>query len=84
MKWSTVKSVSAIAGGCEWPIYHLDVKTAFLNSVILENVYVHQPLGFIRKGFEDFVCKLNKALYGLRQAPRAWYKCIDLNLRGAG
>lgn len=46
------------------------VKNAFLNDVISEEVYVQQPPGFIRKGFEDFVCKLNKALYGLRQAPR--------------
>lgn len=84
MKWSTVRSVSVIAGACEWPIYHQDVKIASLNGVISENVYVHQPPGFIRKGFEYFVCKLNKALYCLRQASSAWYKCIDLYLKGAG
>lgn len=79
-----IKSVSAIAGACGWPICHLDVKTTFLNGVISEKIYVHQPPGFIRKGSEDFVCKLNKALYGLLQAPRAWYECIDLYLREAG
>lgn len=84
VKWCTVRFVSVIAGACRWPICHLDVKSAFFNGVISEKIYVPQPPGFIRKGFEDFVCKLNKVLYGLRQAPMAWYECIHLYLRQAG
>lgn len=52
----------------------MDVKSAFLNGTISEDIYVEQPEGFVEKGKEDKVCKLIKALYGLKQAPRAWYK----------
>lgn len=79
-----LRSVSAIADACGWPIYLLDVKIAFLNSVILEKIYVQKSHNFISKGFEDFVCKLYKAFYSLRQARRAWYECIDLYLIQAG
>lgn len=55
-----------------WELHHLDVKTAFLYGYLKEDVYVSQPEGFVVKGKESKVYKLNKALYGLRQAPRAW------------
>jgi hypothetical protein len=51
----------------------MDVKSAFLNSVIQEEVYVRQPLGFESPKYPDRVYKLSKTLYGLKQAPRAWY-----------
>ncbi|GAU37412.1 hypothetical protein TSUD_361170 [Trifolium subterraneum] len=59
-----------------WPMFHLDVKSAFLNGPLEEDVYVKQSPGFELKGMEDRVLKLNKALYGLKQAPRAWNKRI--------
>lgn len=52
-------------------MHHLDVKLAFLNGELMEDVYVTQPEGFVQKGEEQMVFKLSKALYGLRQAPRA-------------
>ncbi|KAL0289280.1 UNVERIFIED_CONTAM: Retrovirus-related Pol polyprotein from transposon RE2 [Sesamum angustifolium] len=55
----------------------MDVKSAFLNGYIDEEIYVEQPQGFIAKGFEEKVLRLKKALYGLKQAPRAWYNRID-------
>lgn len=53
----------------------MDVETAFLNGTIKSEVYVKQPIGYDDK--TERVCKLEKALYGLRESPRAWYECFD-------
>ncbi|RDX71636.1 hypothetical protein CR513_48992, partial [Mucuna pruriens] len=60
-----------------WSIYQLDVKSAFLNGILEEEIYVDQLQGFFSKGNEGKVLRLRKALYGLKQAPRAWYNRID-------
>ena len=60
-----------------WQIHHMDVKTAFLNGVIEEEVYIEQPEGFETFDKESHECRLKRALYGLKQAPRAWYTRID-------
>ncbi|GJT38532.1 retrovirus-related pol polyprotein from transposon TNT 1-94 [Tanacetum coccineum] len=51
----------------------MDVKTAILNGPLKKEVYISQPDGFVDPNFPDHVYKLNKALYGIKQAPRAWY-----------
>nr|GEX57449.1 hypothetical protein [Tanacetum cinerariifolium] len=58
-------------------IYQMDVKTAFLNGNLREEVYVSQPDGFVDQDNPNHVYKLKKALYGLKQAPRAWYDMLS-------
>jgi hypothetical protein len=73
----TVRTIIAVAAQKGWNLYQLDVKSAFLNGELKEEVYVQQPRGFETPGQEEKVYKLKKALYGLKQAPRAWYSEID-------
>nr|KYP51091.1 Retrovirus-related Pol polyprotein from transposon TNT 1-94 [Cajanus cajan] len=58
-------------------LYQMDIKSAFLNGTILEEVYVCQPLSFENELLSSYVFKLNKALYGLKQASRAWYEKLS-------
>lgn len=73
----TVHIILALAGKNGWLVHHLDVKSAFLNGNLEEEVYVSQPKGFVNKDKPGLVYKLSKALYGLRQAPRAWNAQLD-------
>jgi hypothetical protein len=57
-------------------LYQMDVKSAFLNGPIKEEVYVEQPSGFEDSEYPNYVYKLSKALYGIKLAPRAWYECL--------
>ncbi|KAM1578272.1 hypothetical protein ACFX1Z_039846 [Malus domestica] len=80
----TIRTLIGLAAHKGWKLFQLDVKSAFLNGVLNEEVYVDQPLGFVIRGKEDKVYKLKKALYGLKQAPRAWYKEIDSHFCNSG
>jgi len=55
----------------------MDVKSAFLNRDLSEEVYMEQSPGYVQKGKDDHIFHLQKALYELKQAPRAWYEKID-------
>ncbi|KAK9080219.1 hypothetical protein SSX86_001895 [Deinandra increscens subsp. villosa] len=61
-------------------VYQLDVKTAFLYGELDEDVYVQQPPGFVNKSFPNKCYKLDRALYGLHQAPRKWYETLSTYL----
>ena len=62
----------------------MDVKSAFLNGYLEEEIFVEQPEGFVVQGQEEKVYRLRKALYGLKQAPRSWYSRIDAHLVNLG
>ena len=64
----------AFAAHMEFKLYQMDVKSAFLNGYLKEEVFVSQPPGFENHDFPNYVFKLDKALYGLKQAPRAGYE----------
>jgi len=83
-RMETVKVLLALAAHGNWEIHHMDVKSAFLNGVLLEEVYVKQTPGFINKECAGKVFKLNKALYGLKQAPRAWNAKLNHELISLG
>eukprot|EP00253_Pinus_taeda_P014802 PITA_14802 len=65
-------------------VYQMDVKSAFLNGEFEEEVYIEQPEGFLLTDQENYVCRLKKAIYGLEQAPRAWYDRLDRYIHQQG
>ena len=81
---TTIRTILALAAQKGWPVMQMDVKSAFLNGYLKEEVYVEQPPGFEVAGLENKVCRLQKALYGLKQAPRAWNQRIDRYLLSIG
>ena len=77
------RTLLATAAAKNMEIHQVDIKTAFLNGELEEEVYVTQPPGF-DNGNPNIVCRLRKALYGLKQAPRAWHKTLNEKLLSMG
>ncbi|GJU76683.1 ribonuclease H-like domain-containing protein [Tanacetum coccineum] len=71
VKPGTIQTVLSLAISRHWPVHQLDVKNDFLHGDLAETVYMHQPLGFRDPEHPDYVCLLQRSLYGLNQAPRA-------------
>nr|GEU99831.1 retrovirus-related Pol polyprotein from transposon TNT 1-94 [Tanacetum cinerariifolium] len=76
-RMEAIRIFLAFAAYMNFKVYQMDVKSAFLNGKLKEEVYVKQPPGFKSSEFPDYVCKLGKSLYGLKQAPRAWYETLS-------
>jgi hypothetical protein len=76
----TIRLMLALVASGKWEVHHMDVKSAFLNGELQEEVYVQQPPGFQNFKQPRKVLKLSKALYGLKQAPRAWNAKLDQEL----
>jgi hypothetical protein len=83
-RYTSIKTIIALAAKMKWKLHQMDIKTAFLNGVIEEEVYIEQPQGFEVEEWKTHVCKLKKALYGLKQDPRACYGKIDSFLMSLG
>ncbi|KAK2437932.1 putative mitochondrial protein [Trifolium repens] len=80
----SIRLLLGVACILKFKLYQMDVKSAFLNGYLQEEVYVEQPKGFVDPEYPNYVYKLKKALYGLKQAPRAWYERLTQFLEEQG
>jgi hypothetical protein len=80
----SIKMFLAFSNYRKFKVYQMDVNSAFLNGNLEEEVYIEKPEGFNLTNKGDYVCKLNKAFYGIKQAPRAWYARLDSYLQKQG
>ena len=83
-RMESIRLILAYASSKNIKVYQMDVKSAFLNGELEEEVYMEQPDGFQVQEAVNHVYRLKKALYGLKQAPRSWYSRLDRYLRQQG
>ena len=76
--------IMALVAHYDLELHQMDVKTAFLNGDLEENVYMAQPKGFVMEGKERLGCRLKKSIYGLKQASRQWYLKFDQTIKNFG
>jgi hypothetical protein len=76
-RYTSIRTIISLAAKMKWKLHQMDVKTTFLNGVIEEEVYIEKPQGFEVEDRKTHVCRLKKAMYGLKQDPRPWYGRID-------
>jgi hypothetical protein len=74
---TTIRVLLSLAASHGFLVHQMDVKIAFLNGELEEEIYMDQPDGFVANGQERIVCKLLKSLCGLEQAPKQWHKKFD-------
>ena len=79
-KFNSIRTLLAIAAAEGYTVQQMDVKTAFLNGELEEEIYMQQPEGTAKPGQKHMVWRLHRALYGLKQAPRVWYRRLDQQL----
>ncbi|GKC04976.1 putative ribonuclease H-like domain-containing protein [Tanacetum coccineum] len=84
VRFEAIRLFLAYASFKDFMVYQMDVKSAFLYGKIKEEVYVYHPPRFEYPDFPDRVYKVEKALYGLHQAPRAWYETLSTYLLDNG
>ncbi|GKE47916.1 retrotransposon protein, putative, ty1-copia subclass, partial [Tanacetum coccineum] len=79
-----IRILIAIAAFYDYEIWKIDVKTAFLNGYLNEEIYMMQPKGFVDPNHPRNVCKLLRSIYGLKQASRSWNKRFDEEIKRFG
>jgi hypothetical protein len=80
---TTIHVLLSLAASHGLLVYQMDVKIAFLNGELEEKIYMTQSDGFVVKGQDDKVCKLQKSSYGLKKAPKQWHVKFDVTLISA-
>jgi len=83
-KFTTIRCILAMTAANGWELHQMDVKTAFLDGDLDEEVYMEQPDGYVDPTYPDKVCRHLRALYGLKQAPKMWYAKLDDFLKSQG
>ena len=83
-RYSAIRSLLALANANDLEVHQMDVKTAFLNGSIDSEIYMTQPEGYVDTERPDFVCKLKKSIYGLKQSARCWNSTLDQHLISSG
>jgi hypothetical protein len=83
-RYTSIRTIIALAAKMKWKLHQMDVKTTFLNGVVEEEVYIEQPQGFEVEDRKNHVCRLKKDLYMLKQDLRDWYRKIDSFLTSLG
>lgn len=84
VKAATIRMILSIVVSSGWSLCQLDVHNDFLHGELEEEVFMRQPPGYESSSSPNFVCKLDKALYRLKQAPRAWYSRLSTKLHNLG
>ena len=81
VRFESIRSVIALATHKNMKVHHMDIKTAFLNGELMEGVFMSQSEGFKQQGKEEFICRLNKSMYGLKQSPHCWNETLHRHLK---
>ncbi len=81
---TTIRSLLALSNAKNWEAHQMDVKTAFLQGNLEEEIYMRQPDGYVNEEYPNHVCKLKKSIYGLKQSARCWNNAIDTFLKSSG
>ena len=81
---TTIRSLLALSNAKNWEVHQMDVKTAFLQGNLEEEIYMRQLDGYVSEEYPNHVCKLKKSVYGLKQSARCWNNAIDTFLKSSG
>ena len=83
-KHTSLRTLLALANEHDLEIHQMDVKTVFLNGELDYDIYMSQPEGFVNKDKPNYVCKLKRSIYGLKQSARCWNTTLDEYLKSVG
>jgi Reverse transcriptase (RNA-dependent DNA polymerase) len=84
IRFTSIQFILALVAHHDLVLCQIDIKGAYLNGELEEEVYMHQPEGFIQRGNENLVCKLIKSIYRLKQSGRVWHQTLKSKLGEIG